>query len=270
MSKDNKLTISEVEKLYGKPMNELLQDPEVRKSLAERLSDDAIKECLNVPREVYLSPENVKMAKYWLIEYGRQPTSKEIEERANRNLEAYLASKKEAERVMVSGLAKIIKLEELAKGRSDEQEEKLYVQNRLAELRQKWGNDKEFDGFVGQARRIVREEVGREWLGKTRLYLENVSLTEEKIASLRKRIENESTDEELKQMMVDVETELVNGNAEKRNKIKMDYAKLNPELAALRKKEEEQIKNGEDPKKALKERREAVKAYYNRKKGNSV
>ena len=43
------------------------------------------------------------------------------------------------------------------------------------------------------------------------------------------------------------------------------YKDINPELAALRDKERRAIKDGMDPKQAKRERREAVRAYYNKK-----
>ena len=50
-----------------------------------------------------------------------------------------------------------------------------------------------------------------------------------------------------------------------RDSIEKNYEILNPELAALRKEEREKVQAGMDPKQATKERREAVKAYYNKK-----
>ena len=48
--------------------------------------------------------------------------------------------------------------------------------------------------------------------------------------------------------------------------IEETYKKINPELAALREEERNKVAKGMDPKQAQKERREAVKAYYNKNK----
>ena len=50
-----------------------------------------------------------------------------------------------------------------------------------------------------------------------------------------------------------------------KEKIEKKYKKINPELASLREEEKNKIENGMDPKQAKRERREAVKAYYNKK-----
>ena len=50
-----------------------------------------------------------------------------------------------------------------------------------------------------------------------------------------------------------------------RNKLDKLYVKINPELAALREEEKEKVEKGMDPKQAQKERRNAVKDYYNKK-----
>ena len=50
-----------------------------------------------------------------------------------------------------------------------------------------------------------------------------------------------------------------------KERIEEKYKKVNPELAALREDERNKVKEGMDPKQAQKERREAVKAFYNKK-----
>ena len=50
-------------------------------------------------------------------------------------------------------------------------------------------------------------------------------------------------------------------------KIEELYKRINPKLASLRKEEKEKVEEGMNPKQAQKERREAVKAYYNKKSG---
>ena len=49
-----------------------------------------------------------------------------------------------------------------------------------------------------------------------------------------------------------------------KERIEENYKKVNPELAALREEEKNKVDAGMDPKMAQKERREAVKAYYNK------
>lgn len=49
------------------------------------------------------------------------------------------------------------------------------------------------------------------------------------------------------------------------DEIEEKYKKINPELASLREEEKNKVENGMNPKQAQKERREAVKAYYNKK-----
>ena len=55
------------------------------------------------------------------------------------------------------------------------------------------------------------------------------------------------------------------GIARIKESIEEKYGEINPELAALRKEEKNKIEAGMEPKQAQKERREAVKAYYNKK-----
>lgn len=50
-----------------------------------------------------------------------------------------------------------------------------------------------------------------------------------------------------------------------RDKLDKLYERVNPELASLREEEKNKVENGMNPKQAQKERREAVKAYYNKK-----
>ena len=50
-----------------------------------------------------------------------------------------------------------------------------------------------------------------------------------------------------------------------KERIEENYKKVNPELAALRAEEKNKVEKGMDPRQAQKERREAVKTYYNKK-----
>ena len=50
-----------------------------------------------------------------------------------------------------------------------------------------------------------------------------------------------------------------------KDRIEENYKKINPELAALRAEEKNKVEKGMDPRQAQKERREAVKTYYNKK-----
>jgi len=50
-----------------------------------------------------------------------------------------------------------------------------------------------------------------------------------------------------------------------KERIEEKYKKVNPELAALREEERNKVEAGMNPQRAQKERREAVKAYYNKK-----
>ena len=62
-------------------------------------------------------------------------------------------------------------------------------------------------------------------------------------------------------MVADLKTK----NKTSRSSIEETYKEINPELAALREEERNKVKDGMDPKQAQKARREAVKAYYNKK-----
>lgn len=55
-----------------------------------------------------------------------------------------------------------------------------------------------------------------------------------------------------------------------KDRIEENYKKINPELAALREEEREKVEKGMDPKQAQKERREAVKTYYNKKSQREI
>ena len=61
--------------------------------------------------------------------------------------------------------------------------------------------------------------------------------------------------------------ERLEDNAYVKKDILDEYEKINPKLASLRKEEKEKVEEGMNPKQAQKERREAVKAYYNKKSG---
>ena len=55
-----------------------------------------------------------------------------------------------------------------------------------------------------------------------------------------------------------------------KDRIEENYKKINPELAALRAEEKNKVEKGMDPKQAQKERREAVKTYYNKKSQREI
>lgn len=60
------------------------------------------------------------------------------------------------------------------------------------------------------------------------------------------------------------------GNEINEEKIEELYKRINPTLAALREEEKEKVEKGMNPKQAQKERREAVKVYYNKKKAREI
>jgi hypothetical protein len=83
-------------------------------------------------------------------------------------------------------------------------------------------------------------------------------------AELEKLLEpkvDESLDLFEKRIVLEARNEI---NEEKIEKL---YKRINPKLASLREEEKEKVEEGMNPKQAQKERREAVKAYYNKKSG---
>ncbi len=96
------------------------------------------------------------------------------------------------------------------------------------------------------------------WMERTRRSFDYIEHSKERIAELRERIAERPEkylENEKKYYEDDIVTE--------RLKIEDNYRDANPHLARLRAIERKKVQSGEDPKKARKERRKEVIAYYN-------
>lgn len=237
MSEDLRLSVAEVEKLFGKSVEELLKNPENRTYLAEILSDAGIKEALKMSPNMQLSPQERKLAERWLVEYGRQPTLEETMAKGEENVRKFEEARKNSEEAQKIAAASKKELEQ------------------VAELK------KSFQKI---------EEIGKKSrLDSIKYHYDRINDYRECIAELRKKI-NKTTDPEKIADLTKWTSKMEKYTEESRESIERNYEGLNPELAALRKEEREKVQAGMDPKQATKERREAVKAYYNKKSSRDM
>lgn len=106
---------------------------------------------------------------------------------------------------------------------------------------------------------------GKEWLESTRHSLSYIEQSKERIAELRKRIEEKSAPH-----LENEKSFYESSVARDRVKIEDDYRDVNPQLASLRAEERRKVKEGVDPKIAQKQRRAAVKEFYKSQKQKEV
>ena len=101
------------------------------------------------------------------------------------------------------------------------------------------------------------------WLEETRKRYKSILNAEETITQNTEKMKTvtPADKKELEEIIAD-HKEIVRIKREKIDKL---YEEANPELAALRKEEKNKINSGMSSKQAQKERRDAVKAYYNKK-----
>lgn len=102
------------------------------------------------------------------------------------------------------------------------------------------------------------------YLNKVKINYKNMLNNKEHITKIYDKIRKTDDDSKV-DALVDLVADLKTKNKTSRSSIEATYKEINPELAALREEERNKVKDGMDPKQAQKERREAVKAYYNKK-----
>lgn len=101
------------------------------------------------------------------------------------------------------------------------------------------------------------------YLNKVKINYENMLNNKEHITKIYDKIRKTDDDSKI-DTLVDLVADLKTKNKTSRSSIEETYKEINPELAALREEEKNKVDAGMDPKMAQKERREAVKAYYNK------
>ena len=99
----------------------------------------------------------------------------------------------------------------------------------------------------------------KKWLKKTKDDYADILDARQKIKTLQTSSEqtSQSSEEEIANAIGIIKR--------RRQRLEQAYKQINPKLAQLREEEKDKIKNGQDPKSAQKERRQAVRAYYQAK-----
>ena len=92
----------------------------------------------------------------------------------------------------------------------------------------------------------------------------NILDNKNRLAQIYGKIRKTENDTDV-DVLIDSASDLRVKNKTSRKSIEETYKQINPELAALREEEREKVEKGMDPRQAQKERREAVKTYYNKK-----
>ncbi len=135
------------------------------------------------------------------------------------------------------------------------------IQEALNELKQKPMDYKLLQGILRDYEDADGQISKSEWLKRTRRNYERIEISQQRLAELRQRKDEEPADY-LQREKISEEKDIKRS----RLKIEDDYKDINPELARLRTEERNKIKNGTDPQTAQKRRRDAVRAFYNAQK----
>jgi len=113
-------------------------------------------------------------------------------------------------------------------------------------------------------RKLYIKAIKKLYLHKIKNDYGNILDNKEHITKIYDEIRKTDDDSKV-DTLVDLVADLKTKNKTSRSSIEETYKEINPELAALREEERNKVKDGMDPKQAQKARREAVKAYYNKK-----
>ena len=120
---------------------------------------------------------------------------------------------------------------------------------------------------LGKPNRRATRDVEKEEFKKMQPIKDNygnILDNKNRLAQIYGKIRKTENDTDV-DVLIDSASDLRVKNKTLRKSIEDTYKQINPELAALREEEREKVEKGMDPRQAQKERREAVKAYYNKK-----